>query len=263
MADHKRSRRSSEYSTGLPAGLTEPPVPIPPNGSVGGRSLREIPPHERPRERMQLLGAGTLSNAELLAIILDTGLSGEPVVQLAERILRDHDGYSGLMAMEVGDLTRIHGLGLAKAAKIKAVMEIARRVLALNPEQRPRITCPEDVFKLLELEMTTLEQEQLRVVLLNTKNEVIGIRMVYQGSVNQAQVRIGELFRDAIRAGATGIILVHNHPSGDPTPSTADEALTRDVISAGALLDIHVMDHLIIGRGRHASLRRLGRAFST
>lgn len=216
---------------------------------------------ERPREKLQLLGPSSLANAELLAIILDTGTRGEPVLQLAERLLREHDGFAGLMTKEVADLARIHGLGPAKASKLKAVMEVARRVMALNPHQRPRINTPEDVFNLVELEMSILEQEQLKVVLLNTKNEVVSLRTLYQGSVNQAQVRIGELFRDAVRGNATGIVIVHNHPSGDPTPSSADVELTRDAVKAGALLDIAVVDHLIVGRGRNASLRRLKLGF--
>jgi len=117
------------------------------------------------------------------------------------------------------------------------------------------------VFNLVELEMSVLEQEQLRVVLLNTKNEVISLKTLYQGSVNQAQVRMGELFRDAVRTNATGIVIVHNHPSGDPTPSAADVQLTRDAVTAGHHLDIAVVDHLIVGRGRNASLRRLKLGF--
>lgn len=225
------------------------------------RSVRELPVAERPREKLQLLGPPSLANAELLAIILDTGTRGEPVLQLAERLLREHDGFAGLMTMEVADLARVHGLGPAKASKLKAVMEIARRVVALNPNERPRIATPEDVFNLLGLEMSILEQEQLRVVLLNTKNEVISLRTLYQGSVNQAQVRMGELFRDAVRSTATGIVIVHNHPSGDPTPSAADVELTRDAVKAGELLDIAVVDHLIVGRGRNASLRRMKLGF--
>ena len=226
------------------------------------RSVRELPFAERPRERLQLLGPSTLANAELLAVILGTGTKSQPVLQLAERLLLDNGGFAGLMTMEVADLSQIHGLGLAKASQLRAVMEIARRVTALNLDQRPKIATPEDVFNLVGLEMSLLEQEQLRVVLLNTKNEVISIRTVYQGSVNQAQVRMGELFRDAVRSNATGLVLVHNHPSGDPTPSTADVDLTRDAVAAGKLLDIALVDHLVVGRGRNASLRRLKLGFT-
>ena len=231
------------------------------DGVTALRSVRELPVSERPREKLGLLGPSSLANAELLAIILDTGTKGEPVLQLAERLLREHDGFAGLMTLDVAELARVHGLGPAKASKLKAVMEIARRVMALNPNERPRIATPEDVFNLVGLEMSILEQEQLRVVLLNTKNEVTSIRTLYQGSVNQAQVRMGELFRDAVRSTATGIVLVHNHPSGDPTPSAADISLTRDAVKAGEMLDIAVVDHLIVGKGRNASLRRLKLGF--
>lgn len=236
-------------------------VPVTPDVPATYRSVRELPVAERAREKLQLLGPSSLTNAEMLALILDTGTRTEPVLQLAERILREHDGFAGLMKMDVADLSRIHGIGPAQASKLRAVMEIARRVIALGVSDRPKITTPEDVFNLVELEMSVLEQEQLRVVLLNTKNEVISLKVLYQGSVNQAQVRMGELFRDAVRTNATGIVIVHNHPSGDPTPSSADVQLTRDAVTAGNCLDIGVVDHLIVGRGRNASLRRLKLGF--
>jgi DNA repair protein RadC len=132
----------------------------------------------------------------------------------------------------------------------------------MGTDQRPQIASPDDIVNLVGIEMAALEQEQLRVVLLDTKHRVLVIRTVYQGSVSQAQVRIAELFREAIRANAPAIVLVHNHPSGDPTPSSADVALTAEVTKAGELLGIDVLDHLVIGHGRHVSLRRLGLGFS-
>jgi DNA repair protein RadC len=133
----------------------------------------------------------------------------------------------------------------------------------LRSEDKPQIASPDDVVDLLGLEMAALEQEQLRVVLLDTKNRVVATRTVYQGSANQAMVRAAEVFRDAVRRNAIAIIVVHNHPSGDPTPSSADVALTTELVRAGQLLDIEVIDHLIIGQGRHVSLRRLGLGFSS
>jgi DNA repair protein RadC len=131
----------------------------------------------------------------------------------------------------------------------------------MGPEQRPQITSPDDVVNLVGIEMAALEQEQLRVVLLDTKHRVLVIRTIYQGSVNQAQVRISELFREAVRANTPAVVMVHNHPSGDPTPSAADVSLTSEVARAGELLGIDVLDHLVIGHGRHVSLRRLGLGF--
>ncbi|MEA2529928.1 MAG: repair protein RadC [Thermomicrobiales bacterium] len=224
-------------------------------------TLKELAPDERPRERLLMRGAASLTNGDLIAIILNTGTQGETVTALAQRLLSENDGLLGLMKMDAVDLARIHGLGPAKAAKLKAALEIAARVVALGPDQRPMIGSPDDVVNLVGIEMATLDQEQLRVVVLDTKHRVLAIRTIYQGSVNQAQVRIAEVFREAIRHNAVALIAVHNHPSGDPTPSAADVALTAELARAGDLLDVDVLDHLIIGRGRHSSLRRLGLGF--
>jgi DNA repair protein RadC len=226
-------------------------------------SIKELAPDERPRERLILRGPASLTNGDLLAIILNTGIQGESVNALSQRLLTQHDGLLGLMKMDVMELAALRGLGPAKAAKLKATLEIASRVLAMGPDQRPQIASPDDVVNLVAIEMAALEQEQLRVVLLDSKHRVQTIRTVYQGSVNQAQVRIGELFREAIRGNAVAVVIVHNHPSGDPTPSSADVALTAEIVKAGDLLGIDVLDHLIIGRGRHVSMRRLGLGFTS
>lgn len=225
--------------------------------------LKEIASEERPRERLLTHGASSLTNSDLIAIILNTGSQGETVTALAQRLLTENDGLLGLMRLDAADLAQVHGLGPAKAAKLKAALEIAARVVALGPDQRPKIGSPDDVVNLIGIEMAALDREQLRVVLLDTKHRVLAIRIVYQGSVNQAQVRIAEVFREAVRHNAVALIAVHNHPSGDPTPSAADVALTAELAKAGELLDVEVLDHLIIGRDRHTSLRRLGVGFPT
>jgi DNA repair protein RadC len=227
-----------------------------------GYSIKELAPDERPRERLLLRGPASLTNGDLLAIVLNTGIAGESVTALSQRLLVEYDGLLGLMKLDVLELANVRGLGPAKAAKLKATLEIASRVVAMGPEQRPQITSPDDVVNLVAVEMAALEQEQLRVVLLDSKHRVLVIRTIYQGSVNQAQVRIAELFREAIRANAPAVVFVHNHPSGDPTPSGADVALTAEIAKAGDLLGIDVLDHLVIGRGRHVSLRRLGLGFA-
>ncbi len=224
--------------------------------------LKEMAPDERPREQLKLRGPNSLTNGDLLAIILNTGVKGETVTSVAQRLIVEHGGLLGLMKLEVEELEKIHGVGPAKAAKLKAVMEIANRISAMGPDQKPQITSPDDVVNLLGLEMAALDQEELRVVLLDTKHRVQGMKNVYKGSVNQAQVRIAEVFRDAIRLNATAIVIVHNHPSGDPTPSSADVSLTAELVRAGELLSIDVLDHLVIGRGRHVSMRRLGLGFA-
>ena len=223
--------------------------------------LKELAPDERPRERLMLRGPASLSDGDLIAILLNTGLVGETVTDVAQRLLAQHGGLRGLRNLEVVELTRIRGLGEAKAVRLKAALELGRRLAILSPEERPQIGAPEDVVNLVAIEMAALEQEQLRVVLLDTKHRVIVHKTVYQGSVNQAQVRVAEVFRDAVRHNAVALVAVHNHPSGDPTPSAADVTLTAEIARAGRLLDVELLDHLIIGQGRWTSLRRLNLGF--
>ena len=226
-------------------------------------TIKEMPADERPQEKLKLRGASSLSTGELLALILRTGVPGETVVDVAQRLLVTHGGLLGLSRAEYGDLCKERGLGEVKAAKLQACVELARRLALERPEERTRIHSPEDVAAILSSEMAALDQEELRVVLLNTKNEVLRISTVYRGSVNAAQVRVAEVFREAIRANGPAIAIAHNHPSGDPTPSSADIALTAELARAAALLDIDLIDHLIIGDGRWVSLRRLGLGFPT
>ncbi len=225
-------------------------------------TIKELPPDERPREKLRLRGASSLSNSELLAILLNTGLRGEPVTDLAQRILRENGDLRGLQKLDVVELAKLHGLGEAKAAKLKAALELANRLVKMTPDHRLQIGSPADVINLVGIETAALDQELLRVVLLDTKHRVLAIRTIYQGTANQATVRVAEVFRDAIRHGAVGLVAVHNHPSGDPTPSSADIALTADLDRAGTLLEIDVLDHLIIGSNSHVSLRRLGLGFA-
>ncbi len=156
------------------------------------------------------------------------------------------------------------GLGTAKAVGIKAALELGKRLVGQDPEQRARIGSPVDVWNLVRADMATLEQEHLRVLLLTTKNQVIATQELYRGSLNSTTVRVGELFRAAIRENAAGVILVHNHPSGDPTPSPEDVRLTRDAVDAGANLDIPVLDHVVVGRGDRpfVSLKERGLGFA-
>lgn len=224
-------------------------------------SLKEMSPDELPRERLKLRGPASLSDGDLLAIILNTGSVGENVLDLSQRLLAEQGGLRGLFQMETSELARVRGLGDAKSVRLKAALELGRRLAVLNPEVQAQVGSPDDVANLLQIEMAALTQEQLRVVLLDTKHRILGMRTVYQGSVNQAQVRVAEVYRDAIRQNATAIVAVHNHPSGDPTPSAADVSLTIELVRAGELLDIDLLDHLIIGQGRWLSLRRLGLGF--
>lgn len=224
-------------------------------------SIKEMSPEERPRERLEHQGAGSLTPAELVAILLNTGVKGEPVLMMAQRILKENGGLTGLMRMEHAELARIKGLGPAKAAHLKAALEIGRRIAMSPIREKPKIGSPEDIVLMLGPEMMSLEREQLRLLILDTKHRIEQIVTVYQGTSSSAQVRMSELFTPAVRRNAAAIVLVHNHPSGDPTPSAADVALTREAVAAGTLLEIPVLDHIIIGQGRHASLKRLGLGF--
>ena len=222
--------------------------------------IRDIPESERPRERLERYGAGALSTAELLAILLRGGVRGENVVNLATRLLSQHRGLGGLARASFGELQETRGVGPAKVTQIKAAFELGRRLLVESPEERPQIQSPADAANLVMIEMSLLEQEHLRLLLLDTKNRVIEMPTVYIGNLNTSVIRIGELFRHALRANSAGMIVVHNHPSGDPTPSPDDVRVTERVVEAGELMGVEVLDHLIIGGQRFVSLkeRRLG-----
>jgi DNA repair protein RadC len=226
-----------------------------------GRALREVPQAERPRERLALRGPGGLNAAELIALVWGTGARGMNAVDLAEEALARHDGLTGLARASDTELAAIPGIGPVRAAQLSAAFELGRRLLADWPTGRWTIRAPRDVAERLILQMGRLEREELRVVLLNTKNAVLRVSTVYQGNVSSSLVRVGELYRDAVRLNASGIILVHNHPSGDPTPSPDDLHLTAEALAAGGLLDIELLDHLVIGHDAFVSLRERGVAF--
>lgn len=233
--------------------------PVGPNRP--GRALREVPEAERPRERLALRGPGGLSAAELIALVWGTGARGINAIDLAGEALARCDGLTGLARASDTELAGIRGIGPARAAQLSASFELGRRLLADWPTGRWTIRAPRDVAERLILQMGRLEREELRVVLLNTKNAVLRVTTVYQGNVSSSLVRVGELYRDAVRLNASGVILVHNHPSGDPTPSPDDLHLTAEALAAGRLLDIELLDHLVIGHDSFVSLRERGVAF--
>jgi DNA repair protein RadC len=224
-------------------------------------TLREVPAAERPRERLAHRGAGGLTTAELLALVWGSGLPGQSAVDIATTVLGQLGGISGVGSASAAELQAITGVGPARAAQVEAAFELGRRLLADWPTDRWQIRSPRDVADRLVLQMGRLEREELRAVLLNAKNVVLRVPTVYQGNVSSSLVRIGELFRDAVRWNATGVILVHNHPSGDPTPSPDDLHLTAEALAAGRLLDIELLDHLVVGHDAWTSLRDRGVAF--
>jgi len=224
-------------------------------------TIREMPLGERPRERLEHYGASALSTAELLAIILRVGVSGQSVLHLSHALLAKYAGLMGLARASFADLCAEHGLGPAKTTQLKAALELGRRLLVESPDVRPQITSPADAANLVLLQMSVLEKEEVRVFILDTRNRVLSVPTVYVGSLNTNVVRVAELFRDAIKQNAAAIIVVHNHPSGDPTPSPEDVRLTEMLVEAGKLLDVEVLDHLIIGQGRFVSLKERGLGF--
>ncbi len=201
---------------------------------MAGRALREVPVAERPRERLALRGPGGLTAAELIALLWGSGARGVSAVDLAADALARHDGLTGLARASEVELSILPGIGAAKAAQLAAAFELGRRLLADWPAGRWSIRSPGDVADRLILQMGRLEREELRAVALNTKNVVLRVVTVYQGNVSSSLVRVGELFRDAVRLNASGLILVHNHPSGDPTPSPDDLHLTADRVGGVA-----------------------------
>jgi DNA repair protein RadC len=216
-----------------------------------------LPADERPREKLLTRGPDALTNAELVALILNTGSQGESVLTLAQRILSESGGgLRGLARRDLDALMSIRGLGPAKAVKLAAALEIGRRLGALTPDERPVVKTPEDLALIFQPGLTMLDHEQLRVAVLDTKHRLERIVTVYRGSVSSAQVRTAEVFREAVRANCPAVAIAHNHPSGDPTPSADDIALTAHLVNAARTLDIELLDHLIIGDGRWVSLRR-------
>ncbi len=234
--------------------MTESPKPV--------YRITDLAAEERPRERLAHLGPQALSTAELLAILLRVGVAGENAVQVGQRLLGEFKGLAGLHRTPFAELCNQHGIGEAKAAQIKAAIELGRRLALESPDERPTVNSPADAAALLAYEMSALEQEHLRVILLDTRNRVLDIVEIYKGSVNSSQVHVGELFKPVIRRNATALIVVHNHPSGDPTPSPDDVAVTRAIVQAGKLLDVDVLDHMVIGQGRWVSLKERGLGFA-
>jgi DNA repair protein RadC len=232
------------------------------SGTAPVYRILDLQESERPRERLVKLGPQALTNAELIAILLRIGVTGESAVQVGQRLLSEFRGVRGLHRASIEELIQQHGLGEAKASQIKAAIELGRRITIESLEDRPAINSPSDAASLVEYEMSALEQEHLRVILLDRRNRVMDIAEIYKGSVNSSQVRVGELFREAIRKNASALIVIHNHPSGDPTPSPDDVAVTRAIVQAGKLLDVEVLDHLVIGQGRWVSLKERGLGFA-
>ena len=255
-ATERRLRSAPTVTLYTPDGTVIGPPP-----ALARPTLKELPRADQPREKLERLGATVLSDAELLAILLRSGLQGETVLEQAARLLREHGGLTGLSRVPFPVLAEVHGLGPAKVCQLKAALELGRRLLVAEPGERLVVDGPQKVGDLLVLEMRPFEQEVLRVVVLNTRHQILKMVDVHRGSVNSSLVRVAEVFREAIRLNGTAVVIAHNHPSGDPTPSPQDVEVTKQIVAAGKLLDVEVLDHLIIGDG-WLSMRGHGLGFS-
>lgn len=218
-------------------------------------TVHDMPTDERPRERLRTHGPQALSNSELLAIILRTGTARDNVLELAGKLLAKYGGFGGLLSADFSELCLEHGLGDAKTAQLKAALEIGKRLGRQQLDEKYQIKSARDAANLVMVEMTYLDHEQMRILVLDTKNQVVENINRYQGTVNSSVLRVAEIFRPAITRNCPGVIICHNHPSGDPTPSPEDIAVTEQLVQAGKLLEIELVDHLIIGSHRYVSLK--------
>lgn len=225
--------------------------------------IKELPADERPREKMMAKGPEALSNAELLAILLRTGRSQESVMRLAERVLDQFkregmDELSALGRLMPRDVSKIKGIGVAKSVTIIAAVELGKRMAVAGPAKQLVIRSPQDAANLLMQRLRYESREHFVSVMLSTKNHVLGYPIISTGTLNASLVHPRELFREVINYGAASIIVAHNHPSGDPTPSNDDIVLTKKLVDIGKLLEISVLDHVIIGDGKYVSLKEKG-----
>lgn len=220
--------------------------------------IKDIPEDERPRERLFTYGAESLKENELLAIILGTGTRGENIMTLSERFLVELGGIDGLLYATKDEIESVKGFGRAKAAKILAIVELSNRFRKLRVGEEFSITSPKNVASLLSNEMADLKQEKFRLLLLNTKNKVIRIKDVFIGSLDTAIVHPREVFNEAVKYSASKIVICHNHPSGDPTPSKEDINLTKRLKECGTLMGIELLDHIIIAKNGYLSFKEKG-----
>ncbi|MES1045793.1 RadC family protein [Heyndrickxia oleronia] len=220
--------------------------------------IRDYPAGERPRERLVKHGARSLSNQELLAILLRTGTKDESVIQMANRVLQAFDGLRLLKEASLEEIMKIKGIGFAKAVQILATIEIGRRIGNLTYNDRYIIRSPEDAANYVMNDMRFLSQEHFVCIYLSTKNQVIHQQTIFIGSLNASIVHPREVFKEAFRRSAASIICIHNHPSGDPGPSREDIEVTKRLVECGKIIGIEILDHLIIGDKKFVSLKEKG-----
>lgn len=221
--------------------------------------VKDIPSEERPVEKLILSGAESLNNSELLAIILRTGTSNENVVSLSTRLLSEFEGLDGLLNTSLSEITTIKGIKNKKASQILAMAELFKRFNTLKSLKiNHKINSPRDIANLLINEMSELKQEVLKLIMLDTKNQIISIKDVFKGSLNTSIVHPREIFNEAIKRNSSSIIICHNHPSGDPTPSKEDINITLRINECSKIIGINLLDHIIVGKAKFISLKEKG-----
>ena len=221
--------------------------------------VNDIPLNERPIEKLLQFGVNTLSHDELLAIVLRTGTKGENVIELSKRLLWELNGLDGLLDVSYEEVSKIKGIKKVKACQIIAMMELFNRFRTLRSQRENfKISSPKDVSTLLINEMSNFKQEVFKLILLNTKNIVIGTKEVFKGTLNSSIVHPREVFKEAIQRGSASIIVCHNHPSGDPNPSKEDINITLRLKECGKIMGIELLDHIIIGNNKYVSLKEKG-----
>jgi DNA repair protein RadC len=220
--------------------------------------MKHLAPHDRPREKLERLGPAALGDNELLALILGSGSRAAGALALANTLLAHADGIVGLVRSTVLELQQVEGIGRARAAQVLAAVELGRRTLLRGASERPRLTTPRQIARHLLPQFGASAVEQFGILMLDTKSQVIRVKIVSIGSVDQTIVHPREVFREAATASAAAIVLFHNHPSGDPTPSGDDIALTKRLADAGEIMGIEVLDHVILGDRRYFSMREAG-----
>ncbi|MBV2163875.1 MAG: DNA repair protein RadC [Comamonas sp.] len=221
-------------------------------------SLKDLPSDTLPREKLLARGAGALADAELLALLLRTGLAGRSVLHMAQDILDSQGGLAGLLNASAGSLTGVKGLGMAKRAEILAVMELARRATAQQLRQQPLFDSPQAVKHYLQLHLAHLRHEVFAVLFLDSQHRLIALEELFRGTLTQTSVYPREVALRALHHHAAAVVLAHNHPSGSVTPSAADIQLTQTLTGALALIDVRVLDHLIVAQGQALSLAEQG-----
>lgn len=224
--------------------------------------IKDLPDLERPYEKLENYGAERLSDAELLAIIIKSGTKELTSVQIAQELMKldyDKEGLSFLRNISLQEIQMQKGIGRVKAIQIKAVGELASRMMTRIPKSNTQVKTPEDIKNMFMYEMQDLKQEVIKTVLLNSHNEIIRVVTNAVGKLNSSSIEMREVFKDAIKSSANSIILIHNHPTGDPTPSNTDIKFTKRVVEAGCILGIDLMDHIIIGNGIFCSMKRMNK----